>query len=170
VRELPDTIIVKVKERTPVALLTPTRTETTPQGQENSKIEYYLIDNSGQVYMKIPRKVSLPQFVYSALSEELKTDEQILGYTFDQQVVSHLVATVQSLQELPWLTIRSVELVDDFTVKVTLMSDTVLLMSLTKNLAEQVRTLELIQQQVVYSGRSLESIDTRFDKAIVRYR
>lgn len=169
-RQLPDTLIVTVIEREPVALLAPVREETTPDGQRVTKVEYYLIDQKGEVYLKIPKKADLPTFVYPSLFEELGAEAELVGHTFDQDIIQQLVAVSNALQQIPWLTVETIELMGDLSVKVSLADDAVLVMSLTKDLSQQVRSLELIQQQVVYSGRSIEHIDTRFDKAVVRYR
>lgn len=169
-RKLPDHITITVIEREPIALLAPIREETTFEGQHIAKIEYYLIDQDGEVYQKIPKKADLPTFVYPSLFEERSMEEELVGHTFDEDVIKQLVAVSNALQHIPWLTVETIELTGDLSVNVSLADEVILVMSLTKDLSQQVRALELIQQQVVYSGRSIERIDTRFDKAVVQYR
>lgn len=167
-KKYPDTLIVVVTEHQPVAVLIPEVTEVKPDGSTITKKAYYLINEEGNIYQQIRRRVNLPEFFYPQIFS-LVEGENIIGKTIDTEIIANAVAVTDALAPIEYFEVDSVEIVDRFTVRVQTNQRTTLFFALEENLAAQVRSLEIIYEQALFSGKELKQVDTRFDKIVVTY-
>lgn len=164
-----DTLFIKVVERKPVAVITLNRKEITPDEKEITKVEYYLIDEEGEIFFQTPRQVSLPEFSYPELSNDLNSGEEVLGMSLDHGVTEKVVEVLSQINNLESIKVNELNLIDEETVEGVTEDGINLKLSLNKEIDKQIETIELILQNAQLGGKKVNLIDTRFDKIVIRY-
>ena len=168
--KLLESVNVLVQERKAIAQVSIEKKEVTPDGKELSKEEYYLIDQNGEIYLQVNRKVALPVFNYPSEFQNIQEANSIIGYTFPQSLTPAVVKIINSLEEYGRFELNEVIVKDSTTLEITTSEQVKLVIGIMKDIDEQIRKLEVVHEQIVYSGRAVSLIDTRFDKTVVQYK
>lgn len=150
-KKLPDTVVVTVQERKPLALV-----------YTDNDDNLYLVDEGGYILGIVDENTSnLPKIYY-------KESEIHVGYFLDKSFVPVYLEVLESMdkEKLKASSVsvskRSVQLIAQDSVEV--------LLSRSKDISESVKALAQLLQQVSAEGENLRKVDLRYDKVIVEYR
>lgn len=149
-RKLPSTIVVKVTERNPLAVV------------KDSSGEHYLVDEDGYALGKVdPSKTNLPKVNYSKKIS--------VGYVLEPELVSVFLSLLQALDDEKIL-------VSNLTVTPRYLSFRVdkgsieVLISNEKDKQKSVGVLGNLLEKLSSEGKEPSLIDLRYDKVVVSYR
>lgn len=143
-RKFPQTVLVEIVERKPIARVCP------PGGRE------FLVDQEGLVYSEV-----LPEFqnllrVVLELGVELK-----VGQTLEPEIVS--------LIRLEEPRVSAVKFVEPQGTEVKANGQLTIFLSREKNLESQLRALQLIIKKYRIEGKGLKSVDLRYSQPVIKY-
>ena len=147
--DYPDTLVIKVEERLPVALVT--------SGKKDAV--YYLIDGEGYILGEVSDEfMDLPKIIYEG--------DMKVGSFLDDRVVP---VSIEILSEIgkAGLNVSSISFRERYS-KLYLGATEVYLSNL-KGVGESVRKLEKLYKNLLLEGKSVIKIDLRYDKVIVLY-
>lgn len=141
-KKLPDKLIVYLTKRKPIAVV-----------EVNS--DYYQVDYQGIILAKLDQPTDLPLIVCSNRQFESPVILSSLDFLY-QLLISGIEA-------------RRLEITDSRELTVFLKTGPKVLISLDKNIKEQVDSLQLILERAKIEGKQIELIDLRFDKPVISY-
>lgn len=141
-KKLPDKLIVYLTKRKPIAVV-----------EVNS--DYYQVDYQGIILAKLDQPTDLPLIVCSDCQFESPVILSSLDFLY-QLLISGIEA-------------RRLEITDSRELTVFLKTGPKVLISLDKNIKEQVDSLQLILERAKIEGKQIELIDLRFDKPVISY-
>ena len=143
-RKLPQTVLVQINERKPIAKVCP------PGGRE------FLVDEEGATFSEVTpetkdlKKVSLELGLELALGQRLGEDVIFLILLEDPQV-------------------RSIKYIGQEGIEVQAEENLAILFSREKNLEAQARSLQMIVQKYKIEGKELKQVDLRYEQPVVKY-
>lgn len=148
-KKLPDKLIVHLVKRKPIAVI-------------EANGEYYQVDYQGVILAKLDQPTDLPLIVSGEFSvtvdnRQFKSDLVLSSLDFLYQL---LISNIEA---------RRIEITDSRELTVFLKTGPKVLISLNKNIKEQVDSLQLILERAKIEGKQIELIDLRFDKPIIKY-
>lgn len=149
-KQLPDTLLIQVEERVPLALL---KTKNT-----NDDFEYYLVDAEGYILGLVdPKTTNLPIINY----EESIT----VGIFIDRNLVPLYINLISS-SDIAQIKISSVSVHDKH---ITFFIDNTIevLLGKNKDTSEMIFVLKELIKQLSIEGRNVKKIDLRYDKVVV---
>jgi cell division septal protein FtsQ len=149
IKKYPSTINVKVRERSPVALVHHTNSD-----------DYFLVDGEGYILGIIDReRTNLPEITYEG---EIK-----VGTFVDKRMVPLYMELVNSLNEEK-LKVSSMSFYPKYAL-VYINDGIETFISNDRDKSESVRTASALIKQLVLEGKKIKKIDLRYDKVIVSY-
>lgn len=166
-KKLPDTLEVVVREKVPMAQLILKRSSTNLEGEVIGKNEYYLVDESGQVYYKSARDMGIVAVSFPA--QDLLAIDELVGYTIPVIEIAS-VRELFSVLDSVAISFQTVTVFDETLVELTGKDTTIFTISLVKDLKLQLENVYIVYTDALKNGKVLESIDARFDRIIVRYQ
>ena len=143
-RKLPQTVVVQIVERKPIAKVCP------PSGLE------FLVDREGVIYSEVTPEAKELKTIILELGVELQ-----LGQKLEPEIISLIL-----LEESP---VQDIKLVGQEAIEVRASGDLVILFSRQKDLPTQIRSLQTILQKYRIEGKALKQVDLRFEQPVVRY-
>jgi len=148
-KKLPDKLIVHLTKRKPIAVV------------EANK-EYYQVDYQGVILAKLDQPADLPLIASGEVSvavdnHQLESSVILSSLDFLYQL---LIKNIEA---------RRLEITDSRELTVFLKTGPKVLISLDKNIKEQVDSLQLILERAKIEGKQIELIDLRFDKPVISY-
>ncbi|OGC58805.1 hypothetical protein A2473_02310 [candidate division WWE3 bacterium RIFOXYC2_FULL_42_13] len=147
--DYPDTLVIKVEERLPVAVVT--------SGKKNAV--YYLIDSEGYILGEVSDEfMNLPKIIYEG--------DMRVGSFLDDRVVPVSIEILSEIEKAG-LNVSSISFRERYS-KLYLGATEVYLSNL-KGIGESVRKLEKLYKNLLLEGKSVIKIDLRYDKVIVLY-
>lgn len=168
-RKLPDTILMQIKERTPVAQLIVDRQATITEPAQSITQDYYLLDSEGIVFTTVPRMVPLPRFSYQSWVESYE-NSSIQDAKLPDGVLDSVVETIEYISDQRLLAIEMYNMQDDYTLELITTDDVMIIISFDKSIQEQLEDAEAILKQLAASDKKVKKIDARFDKMFVEFR
>lgn len=147
--DYPDTVVIKVEERMPVAVVT--------SGKKDAV--HYLIDNEGYVLGEVSDEfMDLPEIIYEG--------DTRVGTFLDVRIVP---VSIEILREAgnAGLNVSSISFKERYS-KLYLGATEVYLSNF-KGIGESVEKLEKLYKNLLLEGKSVIKIDLRYDKVIVLY-
>ncbi len=147
-KDYPDTIVVRIEERVPIALI---------RSSENKS--YYLIDREGYVLGEVSDEFMwLPKIVYDG--------EVRVGAFINDRIVP---VSVEILTEAgkAGLDVSSVSFKERYSK--LYLGPTEVFISNLKDIKQSVSALEKLYKSLLLEGKSVTKIDLRYDKVIVLY-
>ncbi len=168
-RKLPDTILMQIKERTPVAQLIVDRQATITEPAQSITQDYYLLDSEGIVFTTVPRMVPLPRFSYQSWVESYE-NSSIQDAKLPDGVLDSVVETIEYISDQRLLAITMYNMQDDYTLELITTDDVMIIISFDKSIQEQLEDAEAILKQLAASDKKVKKIDARFDKMFVEFR
>lgn len=168
-RKLPDTILMQIKERTPVAQLIVDRQATITEPAQPITQDYYLLDSEGIVFTTVPRMVPLPRFSYQSWVESYE-NSSIQDAKLPDGVLDSVVETIEYISDQRLLAIEMYNMQDDYTLELITTDDVMIIISFDKSIQEQLEDAEAILKQLAASDKKVKKIDARFDKMFVEFR
>lgn len=148
-KKLPDKLIVYLTKRKPIAVV-----------EVNS--DYYQVDYQGIILAKLDQPTDLPLIVCNEVSVSANNRQ------FESPVI---LSSLDFLYQLliSGIEARRLEITDSRELTVFLKTGPKVLISLDKNIKEQVDSLQLILERAKIEGKQIELIDLRFDKPVISY-
>lgn len=148
-KKLPDKLIVHLTKRKPIAVV------------EANK-DYYQVDYQGIILARLEQPTDLPLIACGGLSiaannRQLESPVILSSLDFLYQLLANNIET------------RRLEITDSRELTVFLKTGPKVLISLDKNIKEQVESLQLILERAKIEGKQIELIDLRFDKPVISY-
>ena len=147
--DYPDTVVIKIEERLPVAVV--------PAGKKSDV--HYLIDNEGYVLGEVSDEfMDLPEIIYEG--------DMRVGAFLDGRIVP---VSIEILTEAgkAGLNVSSISFRERYS-KLYLGATEVYLSNL-KGIGESVQKLEKLYKNLLLEGKRVIKIDLRYDKVIVLY-
>jgi len=143
-RKYPQTVLVQISERKPIAKVCP------PGGRE------FLVDEEGVIFSEVTpetkdlKKVSLELGLELSLSQTLNEDIVFLILLKNPQI-------------------ESIKYIGQEGIEVRAEENLAILFSRKKNLEAQARSLQMIVQKYKIEGKDLKQVDLRYERAVVKY-
>jgi len=145
----PDKIVVRVYERTPIALL-----------QNNKADEIYIVDEDGYVLGTVANSTgNLPKIFYEG---DIK-----IGYFVDKKfapVYFELISSIDSEK----LQVSSISM-DEKNITLYTNDSVEVVLEKAKNIRSNINILSSLLRQLKTEGKNAKKIDLRYDKVIVSY-
>ena len=143
-RKYPQTVLVQISERKPIAKVSQL------SGRE------FLVDEEGVIFSEVTpetkdlKKVSLELGLELTLGQTLGEDIAFLTLLDDPQI-------------------KSIKYIGQEGIEVQAEEDLIILFSRQKNLEAQARSLQMIVQKYKIEGKDLKQVDLRYEQSVVRY-
>lgn len=147
-KDYPDTIVVRIEERVPIALI-----------RTSESRSYYLIDREGYVLGEVSDEfIGLPKIIYDG--------EIRVGAFINDKIVP---VSVEILTEAgnAGLDVSSVSFRERYSK--LYLGPTEVFISNLKDINQSVSALEKLYKSLLLEGKSITKIDLRYDKVIVLY-
>jgi len=148
-KKLPNKLIVHLTKRKPIAVI------------EANK-DYYQVDYQGIILAKLDQPTDLPLIAsgeVSVAADNHQLDSPVILSSLDF-LYQLLIKNIEA---------RRLEITDSRELTVFLKTGPKVLISLDKNIKEQVDSLQLILERAKIEGKQIELIDLRFDKPVISY-
>lgn len=152
-KRLPDELIFWLKIREPWAAIT---IEDSPEN------EFYHVDQEGTLLAKTNSPAGLPLILVEQLPE------LEIGEKLEQPGISKALFALMDLQLRPFEPKR-VKIVSEREMEIQLNDQIRVILSLRKNLKDQLDSLQLIFSRTKIEGKQPGDIDLRFDKPVITY-
>lgn len=148
-KRLPNKLIVCLTKRKPIAVV-----------EANS--DYYEVDYQGIILTKLEQPTNLPLIAsgeISVMATNHRLESPVILSSLDL-LYQLLVSNIET---------RRLEITNSRELAVFLKTGPKVLISLDKNIKEQVESLQLILERAKIEGKQIQLIDLRFDKPVINY-
>ncbi len=143
-RKYPQTVLVQISERKPLAKVGP------PGGQE------FLVDDEGAVFSQVTPETENLRKITLELED---------GASVGQTISSDIVFLIR-LEEPK---IASIKYIDQGGIEVQAGENLTILFSRQKSIEAQIRSLQMIVKKYKIEGKQLQQVDLRYEQPVVRY-
>ena len=148
-KKLPNTLVINVKERTPLALF------------DNQEPNFYLVDEDGYVLGQVEQAyIDLPIINFKG--------DLLIGTFIDKNIIPTYLKVISSAEEAE-VNITSMSFSDKFS-ELYLKTDTLVLLDNAKDIRKMIYTVKSLLDEAQKQDQNISKIDLRYDKVIVLFK
>lgn len=178
-KQLPDKLVVQVKEREPVAVLV---IEENGPPEADAKEEKFLVDKDGFIFARCPRGITLPELQLESVEVEPPggSTSVNLGDSIEGGLVAAAIDIISGFGQIENLDAAAVSIQNQNEIQVDTNKDFFVIFTLSdderltgftteKEINEQILALGQIYENAKRQGKALKKVDLRFKLPVVEY-